>query len=102
MQAVFTDVANALNAVAAAEDDNSAQLSSPAGAPQRFAAAVQAALASDVQPVSGYAAEFCLKLYSLSSWDIVCYRDSAKACMVLKGAIISSFMPCLPRSSSSL
>ena len=53
MQAVFTDVANALNAVAAAEDDNSAQLSSPAGAPQRFAAAVQAALASDVQPVSG-------------------------------------------------
>ena len=55
MQAVFTDVANALTAVAAAEDDSSAQLPSPAPAPQRFAAAVQAALASDAQPLQGYA-----------------------------------------------
>ena len=47
MQAVFTEVANALNAMAAAEDDATVQLPSPAPAPQRFAAAVQAALADE-------------------------------------------------------
>ena len=47
MQAVFTEVATALNAMAASEDDATAQLPSPAPAPQRFAAAVQAALADE-------------------------------------------------------
>lgn len=53
MQAVFTQVATALNAVAAAEDDSAAQLPSPAPAPQRFAAAVQAALASEGPQTQG-------------------------------------------------
>ena len=57
MQAVFTEVATALNAVAAYEDDSPAQLPSPPPAPQRFAAAVQASLASDAQPAQGCASE---------------------------------------------
>ena len=55
MQAVFTEVATALNTVAACEDDSAAQLPSPLPAPQRFAAAVQASLASDAQPAQGCA-----------------------------------------------
>ena len=54
MQAVFTEVATALNAMAASEDDVTAQLPSPAPAPQRFAAAVQAALADENAQVPRY------------------------------------------------
>ncbi len=100
MQAVFTDVANALNAVAAAEDDNSAQLSSPAGAPQRFAAAVQAALASYVQPVSGYAAWFLSKLYTTFTLGPSMLKRFCQGVSGSLKVIVLSFMPCWPCSSS--
>ena len=48
MRQVCTEVAGLLNSVASAEDDETTERPTPATAPNRFAAAVQAALSSNV------------------------------------------------------
>jgi hypothetical protein len=88
LKQVYADVAEVLNVVATSEDEDEEQ-PSPASAPNRFAAAVQASLSTGLQPASrchpslpspkaAYDTEVCGLLTNPFAADVLVWRGRSK------------------------